>query len=194
MPKPGTRRRPLRELSACSLALLVALMLGACTQPPPKPIPSASSTAEPVFASDAEALAAAEEAYGLYYETWNTIARDGGVNPQRIVPFTSASFSDSAVSGLERFEEEAVRASGDTVPYGMKVQSVAYDSTVPRVVVYVCLDYSDARLINSSGTDVTPTDRLELNPISAEFIGSKGDPATLVLDRNDKWPGQTFCE
>jgi hypothetical protein len=44
--------------------LLITLVLAGCTQPDPMPTPPPTPSASPVFASDEEALAAAEEAYG----------------------------------------------------------------------------------------------------------------------------------
>ena len=69
MPFPPLIRTARGRVAASAAAgVLVALLLGGCTgtpAPTASPTPSASA-AEPVFASDEEALAAAVEAYEKY--------------------------------------------------------------------------------------------------------------------------------
>ncbi|MET1002316.1 MAG: hypothetical protein ABWZ15_10945, partial [Acidimicrobiia bacterium] len=64
--------------------LLAALAASGCAPEPAAPhTPAPTST--PLFASDEEALAAAEEAYAAYQEVSDRILADGGSSPERLL-------------------------------------------------------------------------------------------------------------
>ena len=63
------------------LAVLGAALLAGCLPTDPPVTPPPTSDLEPVFASDEEALAAAEEAYGAYLAAADEILSSGGADP-----------------------------------------------------------------------------------------------------------------
>ena len=75
---------------ASAAALAVAFVLVGCvpTTTPASPAPRPSAT--PVFATEAEALAAATKAYAAYVRVSDQITADGGANPERIAPHVTA--------------------------------------------------------------------------------------------------------
>ena len=194
MPQPRPRRRQLRELGVCSLTLVVAVMLGACTQPTPKPIPSAPSVVEPVFASDAEALAAAEAGYLAYQNMWSTVAQAGGSDPDRILPFVSPKFHDETLAELQKFLDRSVHSSGSLSFRDMNLQNYK-DLSVgnAEVVAYACIDFSLARILDSDGADITPADRAEILPAQITMVSDPDSPQLLVYGGDEKWAGEDFC-
>src|SRR4051812_41826324 len=78
-------------MRAAPLAPVAALLLAlaGCVPSDPHPTASPSASATPVFASDAEALAAAEKAYAAYLKVSGEISADGGLKPERIDPLVT---------------------------------------------------------------------------------------------------------
>src|SRR5690606_919779 len=83
--------------------LLITLVLAGCTQPDPMPTPPPTPSAAPVFASDEEALAAAEEAYGKYLETVDAILADGGSNAERLKPLVTSALFEHEREGFATY-------------------------------------------------------------------------------------------
>ena len=63
---------------------LLALVLAGCAPDVPAIQVPPTPTVTPLFASDEEALAAAEEAYAAYLAMSDEITSDGGERPERI--------------------------------------------------------------------------------------------------------------
>ncbi len=73
-----------------ALVLVGMLALTGCVDGDRLPTLPPTPTSTPIFASEEEALAAAEEAYAAYLEMSNLISSEGGVEPERIAPFVTA--------------------------------------------------------------------------------------------------------
>src|SRR5690606_7687607 len=102
--------------------LLITLVLTGCTQPDPMPTPPPTPSSAPVFASDEEALAAAEEAYGKYLEESDQIIRDGGARPERLRPLVSDVIYRREVAGFEQLQERQLPGTGSTA-FSLTLQS-----------------------------------------------------------------------
>ena len=82
---PALLRVRLRAGAMAALAAVTLLAVSGCTGAPgATPAPTSSAAANPIFATDEEALAAAEAAYEKYSEASALVAGDGGVNPDRV--------------------------------------------------------------------------------------------------------------
>ena len=103
------RRHPLRVVTVTA-ALMLAL--AGCTQPPPEPTSTPSPTPTPVFASDEEALAAAEKVWTAYLDTTDQVAADGGENVDRLKPFLSSEEFEKEIDSYERYREKGLRGEG----------------------------------------------------------------------------------
>jgi hypothetical protein len=181
-------------LAAAGLAGVLVFGLSACSpEPAPKPSPTPSASAEPIFASDEEALAAAVKAYEAYAEVSDAITADGGDRPERIDPFVTPEFAKAAHDEFAAFEAAGVSSKGaisiDTVSL---VQHSERDE-VAKVSIYLCRDVSETALLGPDSQDITPTDRQERVPSKADFVSSETGSPELRVDGIEKWSGDNFC-
>jgi hypothetical protein len=163
---------------------LAAVLLAGCTPSTPMPAPPPTPDATPVFTSDEEALAAAEEAYGKYLALADTILSEGGNDPERLLDAVSRDVYANEAPGFERIANNGWRGTGKTA---FTISLQRYDD--PQVVAYVCEDVSATDLLDSSGVSVVKPGRLAIVPFEVEFDG--GDHMLIV--RKDMWDGGGAC-
>lgn len=152
------------------LALAAAVMLAStsgCTAPPePEPTPT------PLFATDEEAFAAAEEVYRKYTEAGN--ARLAGEDEPDPEDYLTAEALAAAIDGTRTMEKNGLHlaGSGGIVSFsGVEVSGSRLD---PSVSARVCLEVSNVRVIDSLGSDVTPTSRPDVIAQLVNFVPIDG--------------------
>jgi hypothetical protein len=164
--------------------LLIALVLAGCTPSEPMPTPPPTPSTAPVFASEEEALAAAEEAYGKYMATSDEIIREGGDDPERLRPLVSQEIYEREAAGFSVLQERGIHGTGATT-FVLALQSFDDD----QLTVYACNDYSSTDVVDSSGKSVLQDDRQVLKPFEVRF-----DPQdSLRLIAMDSWEGSGVC-
>ncbi|WP_306894706.1 hypothetical protein [Agromyces albus] len=173
----------------------IALALSGCTGAPgPTPTPSASTdTAEPIFASDEEALAAAEASYVRYLEVVDKLTQDGGSDPDRVRDVATPAYAVELLDSLQRLRESGNHTVGATRYEDMRLIERGESDGSAKVSVYLCLDVSDIRVVNAGGSDVTPADRAARAPIQAQFESSANNSAELLPSGSESWSGDDFC-
>lgn len=201
---PPRRPRHRAVTTVGILFLIVATLSGCSATPAPVPAPSDTAAppvaeetaAPPVFASDDEALAAAEAAYSAYTQGSNEFAASpknrngsdkfGELVSQRYLPEVTASLNSFAESG--NVGRGAV--SFDTVSL------LSFSELSPghvEVSLYLCADVSGLRVLDAKGVDVTAIDRSERTPTQVAFVSSVENASKLLVDREDTWTGRNFC-
>lgn len=167
-----------------AVAVLGMLALSGCGTGDPLPtlLPTPSST--PVFASEEEALAAAEEAYAAYLEMSNLIGSEGGVDPERIAPFVTEERLTLELSGFERLRQSGLHTAGRTSFKFSELQQ--FDENGGEVVGYACWDGSDVRVLNSNDVDVTPEGRVTRAMLEVVLVADID--GRLVLESDEVWP------
>lgn len=197
MPIRRPRRAARRRVGAVgSAAVAVGLLLTGCVgapAPTPTPTPAEESAAAPIFASDEEALAAAEAAYEAYREASAAISSDGGAGAERIVKYVSSSFLPQVLDEYAALEASGLRMVGTTSIDSVSLVSWSAQPSRVEASIYLCRDVSEARAINSAGQDVTPADRDDRVALQAFLVSAEGDPKVLVVDGVDQWSGADFC-
>lgn len=178
---------------AAALSLVVAVSLSACvTEPEPSPRTSAP-TPTSVFASDAEALAAAIDAYEAYVTMNDRIGAEGGENAERIRPFVTATYAESLISEFDGLRERSLRTSGSTKFDSTRLQSRSQSESGEQLKVYLCLDVTDVRINDVSGGDKTPPDRKVKLPLEISMVSSGDEADRLLVGRSEPWSGDDFC-
>lgn len=169
------QRRPHRL--AAILALTALFALTACgprdTNPPPPPTPS--STDAPPFASDEEALAAAEAVYREYLQVISNIpdfTHLRRLGTSEIVAREEATYRKLASEGFSG------RGESQVVSFSLQQYSNA------ELSAYACVDVSAVRILDATGVDVTPPDRPDRSTLLVSFVFDNGKP---FLSRSELW-------
>jgi hypothetical protein len=191
---PPTRTARGRVAAGAAAGVLVALLLGACTgSPTPTASPTPSATAaEPVFASDEEALAAAEESYERYLKVLNEIAASGNQEPERIRAVATETYAAEVESLFNDLTANGLVIEGETRFDSMKLLERFEEDEIARVVVLFCSDVSETRVLDSVGADVTPATRPSRSAMQGEFTSAGPGQSSLLPEDEDPWSGE-YC-
>jgi hypothetical protein len=135
-----------------------------------------------VFASDEEALAAAEEAYGKYLETVALVMADGGREPERLRPFLTEKLFESELTSYEQLAANGWHGVGS---YSFEMSPQDVDLTAGNVSVYVCDDRSQIDVLDANGESVVAADRPDRAASEVEFVWT----GSLVISSQTAWDG-----
>lgn len=187
---------PRRSLTLRAAAVLTAAVLGASlaacsdtTRIPPAP--AGTDTAEPLFASDEEALAAAVEAYEEFADLVDQFLM-GNEPSRQLSEVASSPVVEQALQDIEEFS-----ALGWTITDGRRtlnptLQSrIAEDDESETVLFYLCEDVSRVDVLDSSGESVLDEDRNAYTPLEVA-VRLWADQSSSVLDRR-VWDGAGVC-
>ena len=176
------RLLPVLAISIASLTLV------GCSTTTPEAIPTTSASERPPsFASDEEALAAAQAAYAEYLSVSDQIARDGGANPERLKPFVTNDQFELDQQNLTKFRELGLRSEGTSTFDSFHVAN----SDLNTYSAYLCVDVSNSNLIDSGGNTVTPDGRENRWPLLVSFDFS--NPDRVLIRGSETWAGTNYC-
>lgn len=176
----------MRKMAGTVAALAGILLLSGCVPSDPLPTLPPTPTSTPVFASEEEALAAAEEAYAAYLEVSNEVGETGGTDPERIEPYVTPERMEAELRGAQALQSSGLRLVGASQFETIALQMVDAVGEETEVVFYACWDGSRSRVIDSSGADVTPSDRVNRLVLEIRTVTVNGE-LPLVLASDDQW-------
>lgn len=187
-----------RAATIAATAVAALVLLAGCVPPTPTavptPVPTTSPAAEPVFASDAEALAAAEEAYVAYLAMSDLIAQEGGRNPERIAPFVTEEQLAVELEGFESLRVSGARAVGESTYFNSVLQEMIEIDGGVEVVVLACLDLRGVSVVGAD--DAVVRDNTGIAPFTVQLdflrLASSSD-AGLLLSRATPTEAQLQC-
>jgi hypothetical protein len=161
-------------------AAVLLVGLAGCVGPPsaPMPVPSPSST--PVFASDEEALAAAEVAYGEYVAVASQIFADGGADADRLRATATGEQLEADLAGFEEVARLGQHSTGATAFDQFVLQQYTPDSPRETVVVYVCDDVTGVDVLDQEGNSLVSPSRPDLTTYEVSFDLAEVGSALLV--------------
>ncbi|GAA3943384.1 hypothetical protein [Microbacterium soli] len=154
---------PLRIVSALSAGLLALGMLAACT---PEPQPAPAPTQTPLFATDEEAFAAAEETYSRYIAALNDTDLSDPETFEPVYAWLTGTAQGAEKESLSAYHAEKLRRSGNT----------DFDTFTPlsrtedEVTANLCLDVSEVDLVDEDGGSVLQTDRATRRALKVTFV------------------------
>lgn len=174
------RLLPVLAISIASLTLV------GCSTTTPEAIPTSSSVEQaPAFASDEEALAAAQAAYAEYLSVSDQIARDGGANPERLRDIVSPNLYKEMESAFNSMKDDGLHSVGVTTFDSLHIEKRDDNSAS----IYLCVDVSQNLLFNTTGENVTPSSRMNRVPLVVNFVFN-GAP---IIEASEVWSGANYC-
>ncbi|MGR2753615.1 hypothetical protein [Agromyces arachidis] len=196
LPAKPPRRMPRPSAALAMASCLLALGAVACSSPEAREAdasaaatPAPATGAEPIFASDEEALAAAVEAYEEYARVSAQVANSGGIGADAISEFVSAEFNDAVQREFAALRDSGLRMAGENVYYNPRLE----ERNSGRVSVIFCRDISGTRLIRADGTDATPPDRDLIQATRVEFATIEDLSGKLIVDGAERWKDEQGC-
>ena len=181
--RASTRRK---TAAICALVLLTALV--GCSTPAPPPEPTATpTTAAPIFETDAEALAAATEAYAAFSALVDTIFQDGGAQPERIRSVASERLAQSTIADFESVASEQIRSTGTNRFDSVTLYSLNESAPegIEVVTLHLCLDVSASDVVDATGISVAPPTRRLRTSVSVAFDWSPTEDGRLLVGAQD---------
>lgn len=172
----------MRRISVFLPLAAAVLVLGACgpTPPAPPPTPTATVAPAPLFETDEEALAAAEAVYREYLQVSDSIAHDGGADPQRLRDLVTERRYAADVEYFEGMQARGTHLAGAVQLVSAELQSFSDE----EVTIYACIDVAGARHVDQLGRDTTPPDRVDRLLLEVLLVVDE----RLLISRTEPWP------
>ncbi|MEL4317876.1 hypothetical protein WJX64_02560 [Leifsonia sp. YIM 134122] len=179
-------------------AMLLAMSLSAVAvagcSASPKPLPSTSSTpsATPVFASDEEALAAAEEAYAAYLRVDNAVGQSGGKGESLYSTVAAGEALTNALANAKQFRDAKAHTIGQAAFTVRDLQSAEYED--PRnlsISFYICDDLSEVELVGEDGKTMSESEINDSAPFLVTVVSST--TSNLLVSNIALWDGDDYC-
>ena len=191
MPTDRPKRRPLRRRGAALAAAgALALMLTGCVGAPgaaPTPTPT---EAAPIFASDEEALAAAESAYAQYHAMSSDATSKGKV-PAGAENVAVGEALDLVNEAVQNLNSDGLVTVGKPSFSIHELQSNEFDQVHGSVVAfYVCDDLRGVDVVDEKGVSVVRADRVEDVPY---LVVAEGQGEVLRVSTKQLWERENFC-
>jgi hypothetical protein len=184
------------RVAGAVVALSAAALSGCTSEPLPEPT-SPAPTSTPVFASEAEALAAAEASYAAFQTLSDQILADGGRDPDRIRTVATRDALIDALKGYTNFRTKGWRLIGNSTSVITELQRVSPSAASQEDVVtaYLCIDVSGTDVLNASDISVVQPSRPKFQSFSVAFDLTKTAVApSLILSKRVPWSGGGVCE
>jgi hypothetical protein len=182
------------RIAALALVAGAALVLAACTPVPPDPTRTPSPSATPAFASEEEALAAAEEAYKAYLAKSAEIARGGGVAVDEIAPMVTTEQLARERKDYAFYTDNNFHSVGDPAVVRTKLaQTRSTFGGGAEVEMYVCVDVESVRILDASGTDVTSAGRATRTALDVTMVSDAEQARRLLVGDSSQWSGSGVC-
>lgn len=177
-----------------AVAVFGMLALSGCGGGDPLPTLPPTPSSTPVFASEEEALAAAEEAYAAYLDLWSIVASEGGQRPERLEALATGAFLDSELEGIQTFVDNGWHAVGASLLRSAELQYVDLDSIEGSEVVgaYLCVDLSGLDVVDASGFSVVSPSRPDIQAFEVRF--DLLEAGSLVPSESAPWDLAEVCE
>jgi hypothetical protein len=183
----------MRTAPALVVVGVALLALVGCVPDDDPVIPDPLPTSTPIFASDEEALAAAEEAYGAYLAVVDAIYADSALNSDALLEVATQEVLESEEPSILKAREAGHISTGTTMFDTMTLQFADLTGGSSEAVVgaYVCEDFSETDVVGPDGQSVVASDRQTRWPIVV--ILDSGPRASLLVSDVEDWTGDDFC-
>lgn len=174
----------LARFVAATAAVALAVGLTACQ---PEPQPSASG---PVFASEEEAFAAAEETYRAYVDALNQVDLSDPETFEAVYAWTTGELNATDREGLTGYHADGVTVSGASKI--QRAELASWDEDGASVSLAVCLDVSAVSVVDAQGRSLVAPDRTDVQSLLVSQSAAPS-PTGLLIELIGPREGEPLC-
>ena len=188
----------LRRRTATLFAVTAALAVVMCGCVPEEPLPSAAPTStrgEAPFATDDDALAAAQKTYEEFMAVANQIMAEGGASPERLDAIAAPELAAAEKEGIDDFAARKLTVDGSSTVSAAKLQSYTPDAKDGLAIVraYFCINVSAVDVLDENGASAVQPTRPDTTPFEVVFDLDEYDPPHLIVSAKTVWGGEGIC-
>ena len=186
--------RILPRSTGVALAALATLLLSGCLPSTPVVTPEPLPSSTPVFASDADALAAATDAYRGYTQAVDVALSSYDLQWLAEVALDAAlkQATDRVAEYKSNEEHQVGRTTVESTSLVTSGSSLGTSGHDEPFQIYACLDLSDVNVFDSSGISRVDSDRPDRIPMIVGLTW-RNDRGTFVVTEEDLWGGNGVC-
>ena len=178
----------LRRVAAVTLALAMVVTFATGCQPEPAPSPTG-----PVFATEEEAFAAAEETYRAYVDALNQVDLSDPETFEAVYAWTTGEANAEARQTFSRMHADQWIVIGTSVP--TVIEPVSWGAAdLTQMEVAVCLDVSSVQLVDTSGQSVVSPDRPDQQSMLVSMTTSRSTGTHWIISDFDGRDGEPTCD
>lgn len=165
------------RVARVSLALAIVLGMATGCQPEPEPSPTG-----PVFATEEEAFAAAEETYRAYVDALNQVDLSDPETFEAVYAWTTGELNASDRKNFSAWNADGYAKSGEALIASAAGSSVRdLESETPMVELDACYDVSGVEVVDQNGESVVGADRPDIQELTVILVASN-TPTSLAVD------------
>ena len=164
----------LRRVAAVTVALAMVAVFATGCQPEPAPSPTG-----PVFATEEEAFAAAEETYRAYVEALNQVDLSDPETFEAVYAWTTGDANANERKTLTQMHADGWNVSGETAVRSFRGKTADLDSV--QVDAVVCSDVSAVEVVDANGESVVSAERPDAYALAIEFVTSTATETGLAI-------------
>jgi hypothetical protein len=191
MPLPSAPRAAPFAAAVPAVLTAVAILLSGCsTTPPASPTASPSNSPDkPVFASDEEALAAAEAALEEYVSATDAVFQEAGDGVDVVKPLVTEDWFTELQASATEFRRQSWRQAGATSYEIQGLQDTSERAGVRYLVLYACVDYSKFHVLNAEGAALDRVGEADRTILEVSLQSDKRAPQpTFLVGEVEAWP------
>ncbi|MBF0671796.1 MAG: hypothetical protein IR160_04335 [Salinibacterium sp.] len=179
-----------RALALPTVAVAL-LLLTSCTPSPAAETPttSPSTTADaPIFETEEEAVAAADEVIQQYWTTTNEVFQSGGLRIEKLESIVTERRMQSERQLADSFQEQQLVQTGNFRAEATSFQQMFNDDDTTVLIVTTCVDsgevearFSDGRLVQRISEEPRYLHEVTLH------VTANGSDLAVRLDESEPW-------
>jgi hypothetical protein len=175
-----------------ALAAVVLLLTG-CVQADPAAKPSPTPSSTPLFATEADALKAATDAYAAFSKISDDVFHDGGANSERMKQVASGEQLNQEIEGYESIRSKGQHSTGYSSFDRVVLEQYSSNLLGQNVVtVYLCEDITSVDVLDANGVSVVSSDRPNVVQYEVGFDAVSPKSRSLRVSSKNAW-SDTAC-
>ena len=175
-------------------ATFCILALGGCVAEPADLSSPTAATLHPTFASEEDALVAADLAYTNYLVASDRAGQSGGEDDAMMATTTTPMWLQYETEAALKTDQLGRIQQGAMAHNRVTLQQLTNepDGRV-RVVIYACLDVSQIVIVDSATGENPTSPAAGTVPVEVTFESDAEEFGRLLVASHSPWEGENFC-